>query len=146
MVSVYTTFAVEQLFGPKLAVLRVVEMELKQLSQSEATQVFEVVRGRIMGEGMFGTEPPGVAGLTVLVKAQPILQTNLIDFLEGLPYDRCGPWVVSGWEGVIKDSEVSNRFNKLLETWSTLTMNPMLKSAAAATLKTRKSWRGGENG
>jgi hypothetical protein len=59
--------------------------------------VFEALRGRIMAEDSFITIPPGVDGLAVLVKAHPALQTNLLDFLEALPGERCGAWPVSGW-------------------------------------------------
>lgn len=133
---------VKQLLGPKLSV-QALTPELERLSSTDAAQVFEAVRGRIMGNDEFDTEPPGVAGLAVLVKAQPTLQLNLLDFLEALPRDHLGPWPVSGWERVIKDSEASGRFNRLLETWSTSDKPPILKSAAAATatLRTRRGSR-----
>jgi hypothetical protein len=78
------------------------EGELKQLVPAEAAQVFEELRGRVMGSDAFETAPPGVDGMAVLVRAHPILQPNLLDLLEALPADRCGPWPASGWEGVIK--------------------------------------------
>jgi len=131
---------VERLLGPKLTV-QALESELKQLATPEAEQVFEALRGRIMGSDAFDTEPAGVAGLTVLVKTHPVLQANLLDFLEALPRERCGPWSVSGWEGVIKDTEVSARFDRLLETWSSFTKNTFLRAAASAALKTRKGAR-----
>jgi hypothetical protein len=99
--------------------------------------VFELLRGRIIGGDTFDTEPPGAAGLAVLVKAQPNLQTNLLDFLENLPRNRLGPWACSGWGGVIKDKDANTRFDGLLETWAK-DGDAMLKGVARAARATRQ--------
>jgi len=130
---------VEQLFGGKFAV-QGVEGDLKRLAPPEAAQIFEAVRGRIVGSDSFDTEPPGAAGLAVLVKAHPTLQENLIDFLEALPQDRLGPWACSGWESALKDAEPTQRFNRLLQLWGK-DGGAMLKAAANAVLRTRKGVR-----
>lgn len=130
---------VDQLFGGKFAV-QALESDLKRLAPPEAAQVFEAVRGRIVGGDSFDTEPPGVAGLVVLVKSYPTLQDNLIDFLEALPRDRLGPWVCSGWEGVLKAADASRRFDRLLEVWS-MEGSLMLKAAAPGVLRTRQGGR-----
>lgn len=124
---------VEQLFGGKLAV-QALESDLKRLAAPEAAQVFEAVRARIIGGDAFETAPPGIDGLAVLVKAQPMLQKNLVDFLEALPRDQLGAWVCSGWEGVLKESEQRQRFDRLLSTWGAES-NPMLKSVASNVLR-----------
>lgn len=125
---------IERLLGPKLTV-QALEPELRQLAQPEAAQVFEAVRSRIITADTLETEPPGVAGLEVLIRAHPGLQANLLGFLEALPTDRCGAWAVSGWGGVITDIEMSRRFNNLLRTWSVSAKNPFLKAAAAGVSK-----------
>ncbi|MCB1924146.1 MAG: NTPase KAP [Gammaproteobacteria bacterium] len=130
---------VEKLLGPKIAV-QAFEGELKQLVPAEAAQVFEELRGRVMGGDAFDTAPPGIDGLAVLVRAHPTLQANLLDLLEALPADRCGPWPASGWEGVIKDSDALARFEKLLREWST-SASSFLKTTASAALRTRKGGR-----
>ena len=130
---------VEKLLGPKLAV-QAFEGELKQLVPAEAAQVFEELRGRVMGGDAFDTAPPGVDGLAVLVRAHPTLQANLLDLLEALPADRCGPWPASGWEGIIKDTDAVARFEKLLQRWST-SQSTFLKTTAGAALRTRKGGR-----
>jgi hypothetical protein len=127
---------VDQLFGGKLAV-QGLEFDLKRLSLTEAAQIFEAVRGRIVGGDSFDTEPSGVAGLGVLVKAHPSLQGNLIDFLETLPRDRLGPWVCKGWEGVLKDQDSVQRFHLLLQAWSK-DGGQFLKVAADGVLRTRQ--------
>jgi hypothetical protein len=122
---------VEKLLGPKLAV-QGLDGDLKRLAHSEAAQVFEGVRGRIMGEDSFTTEPPGVAGMAVLVKAHPALQSNLIDFLEGLPSERCGAWPVSGWQGAITETSATARLDELIEVWAASNKTSALKTAATA--------------
>jgi hypothetical protein len=102
---------------------------------AEAAQVFEALRSRIMSEDSFLTAPPGVDGLAALVKAQPALQTNLIDFLEALPSERCGAWPVTGWQGVITDQTASARLNALIEEWAGIEKKSPLKTAAIAARK-----------
>jgi hypothetical protein len=126
----------EKLLGSKFAV-QGLETELRQLAIPEAAQVFDLVRARIVGSDTFDTEPAGAAGMAVLVKAQPGLQSNLLDFLEALPPHRVGPWACSGWEGVIKDTDQNQRHDRLLETWKR-EGRPLLKRAADAALRTRR--------
>jgi predicted KAP-like P-loop ATPase len=127
---------VEKLLGPKMAV-QALDADLKTLKAPEAAQVFEALRSRIMGEDSLLTVPPGVDGLTVLVKAQPALQTNLIDFLEALPCERCGAWPISGWQGVITEASAVARLNSLIKEWADSDGKSPLKAAAAATLKVK---------
>jgi hypothetical protein len=134
---------VDQLFGGKFAV-KGLEADLKRLAPLEAAQVFEAVRGRIVGGDSFDTEPSGAEGMAVLVKAHPTLQGNLIDFLEALPRARLGPWVCSGWESVLKDQVFAKRFDRLLEAWCK-DGSQMLKAAANAVLRTRQGHKGGPN-
>jgi hypothetical protein len=126
----------EKLFGPKIAVAGM-EKELAQLAPPEAAQVFEVVRGRIIGSDTFDVLPEGVDGLAALVKAHPTLQGSLLDFLETLPRNRLGTWPCRGWEGVIKEPDMIQRFERLLELWSK-DGSASLKATAITTLRTRK--------
>ena len=131
---------VEQLLGPRFSV-QALEGELRQLAPPEAAQVFEALRGRVVGGDTFDTEPAGIAGMTVLVRAHPALQASLVDLLEALPRDRCGAWAVKGWEGVIKDAGTAVRFARLLENWAASPKNPFLKAAASGALKARSGTR-----
>ena len=130
---------VERLLGDKFAV-QGLEADLNRLAQPEAAQVFEAVRGRIVGGDSFDVEPPGTAGLTVLVKAHPSLQSNLVDFLEALPHARVGPWACKGWEVVLKEPDEMVRFVRVLESWSKDGSAPM-KAAASAVMRTRQRGR-----
>src|SRR5579885_522538 len=126
----------EKLLGPKIAV-QGMESTLRKLAFAEAAQIFEVVRGRIVGGDSFEKEPPGTAGLAVLGRAHPDLQASLVDFLENLPAQRLGPWVCNGWDAVIKDPTAGQRFDRLLGKW-TKDGPVMLKTAASGVLKTRQ--------
>ncbi len=126
---------VESLLGSRLTVQGMAS-ELAQLSIGEAGQIFEDLRGRIMGGDSFETIPPGIDGIVVLVQAHPSLQANLLDLLDSLPKDRCGPWVVSGWGKVITDAHVEKRYDALLQAWSE-SNSTMLKTAALGVIKTR---------
>ncbi|MBP8772122.1 MAG: NTPase KAP [Aeromonadaceae bacterium] len=128
---------VEKLFGSKMSV-QILEGELKQLVQPEADKVFEAMRTKIMSSGAFDVKPGGIDGLVVLVKAQPELQGQLMDFLEALPRSKCGPWAVSGWQGVIRDADCSARLRELLGEWSKVSGNLSLKLAAEAALQKPK--------
>ena len=127
----------EKLLGPKISV-QALESELKQLAQPEAAKLFEAVRAKIVSGDSFDTQPAGVDGMVVLVRAQPSLQGSLVDFLQALPAGRCGPWVVSGWQGALKDSGAQARMVQLVVGWATQSDNKMLRAAAEAANKTQK--------
>lgn len=130
----------EKLFGSKMSV-QALELELKQLAQPEVEKLFEAVRTKIMSGDNFDTQPAGIDGMVVLVKAQPSLQGKLLDFLHALPSSRCGPWIVGGWQSALKDADAIAGYERLLDGWSKLTNNQMLKLAAEAASKTRKGGR-----
>lgn len=127
----------EQLFGPKISV-QAKEGELKLLAVAEAAQVFEELRSNIISGGKFENPPDGIDGLTILVKAQPDLQTNLLDFLESLPIEHLGMWAVSGWGDVIRDTENIKRLNLLYQKWASNTSNPVLQKVAAGVIQLPK--------
>lgn len=130
----------EKLLGPKISV-QALESELKQLAQPEAAKLFEAVRAKIVSGDNFDTQPAGVDGMVVLVRAQPSLQGSLVDFLQALPSDQCGPWVVSGWQAALKDTDAQTRMAQLVVGWATQSENQMLRAAAGATNKTHRGGR-----
>jgi hypothetical protein len=131
----HLTPLVDKLLGPKLSVQRF-ESDLRALPPNEASQVFEALRGRILGSETLETAPSGVDGLAVLVRVQPTLQNSLVDLLEAVPPNRAGVWIATGWEGVITDAGPVARFDQLLARLAA-NSNQVLKSAAASTLKVR---------
>ena len=129
----HLTNLAEKLFGSKLAVAAL-ESDLKKLKPQEARQLFDALRSRLISSSSFETEPPGAPGLAYLVKLHTILQSDLLDFLEALPKDKLGAWVVKGWEASIIDTAQKERFTKLISSWST-SSNTMLKAAASGVQK-----------
>ncbi|MEC4723314.1 Qat anti-phage system ATPase QatA [Noviherbaspirillum sp. CPCC 100848] len=130
---------VEQLLGGKFAV-QGHDAELARLAAPEAAQVFEAVRARIIASDKLDKEPAGVRGLTVLVRAHPALQANLLDFLDSLPTDKLGPWVCGGWTTVLRDGESLQAFDRLLSKWQKDGQS-VLRATAATVLKSRKENR-----
>lgn len=127
----------EKLFGSKFAV-QGLESELRQLAQPEAEKLFEAVRSKIISNDDFKSQPSGIDGIIVLVKAQPHLQGKLLEFIQSLPHNRCGSWIVGGWQSAIKDHDINNRLNQLLISWTKIPNNPMLKAAADGAVKLPK--------
>ncbi len=127
----------EKLFEAKLSV-QAMETDLKQLAIPEAEKLFEAVRSKIISGDEFKTRPVGIDGMIVLVKAQPSLQNQLLDFLEGLPSTKCGSWVVGGWYSIVKEQTAVTRLNNLITQWAKVDNNPSLKAVAASEIATRK--------
>jgi len=119
---------VERLMGSKLAA-QATESELKNLTPAEGGRVLDAIQARIMIADLFESEPPGVAGLKVLVKAHPALQQQLVDFLTRLPADRVGPWVVGGWTGVVVEAAPLARFEEWIDKLHQNTKHSMVRSA-----------------
>jgi hypothetical protein len=125
---------VEKLMGTAL-VIRTMEGDLKKLKPEEALQIFEALKLRILGVDL-KLEPAGRDGIALLVAAQPSLQANLLNLLDGLPTDQCGPWAISGWDAAITAPDMRTRFDGILGKWAN-SKSPMLKSAAVNVLKTK---------
>jgi len=123
---------VDKLMGAKLAV-QALDSDLRQLAPAESAQVFEALRTRIMSTGSFSTQPAGIDGMQVLLKAQPTVQSAVLDMLGAIPPAACGPWVATGWEGQFHDEAAKAKFRALLETWSTKG-TPFLQQAAKGAL------------
>jgi predicted KAP-like P-loop ATPase len=124
---------VELLLKPKISI-QGKEAEIKQLSPTEATTAFEQLRSHIVECDKYKTQPAGIDGISILVKAHPELQVYLLDFLESIPEEKLGPWIVSGWNDVIKEPGNVVRFNNLLQRWSSSQTNTQLQTAAKGTL------------
>ena len=121
--------------GPKIVVLKE-EHQLKQLAAPEAAQVFDALRTQVLGSDSFKKPPKGVDGMEVLVRAQPQLQQNLLDFFEQLPASRLGSWVCRGWSNAIKEPAAVERYRGLIEGW-TKTGSSELRLVAGTSMEVR---------
>lgn len=107
---------VEQLRGPKIMVSAKTE-EVSKLDQAEAEQVFDAIRSQIILEDSFLDKPIGIDGMVLLAQKIPFLQLRLLSFLENLPEQRLGTWVVGGWQDIFTDGVGKQRFLALQTKW-----------------------------
>jgi hypothetical protein len=124
---------VEKLMGPRLAV-RGAAQEIGKLVGSEPEEVFEAIRGRILQDDNYNTEPRGVPGLVALVGAYPALQRRLLGFIRELPVDKVGAWAPAAWGRCFADAGVKSEFQAVLTEWAEQSSNMVLKTAAQGVL------------
>ena len=108
---------VELLFRDEMIIVGRVE-DLKNLTNQESDQVFGIVAQKIMEKGQFDMKPKGIDGLIVLVQNKPELRKSLVDFIDAIPVDKAGVWIIHGWDKAIpKDCDerkgVNQYFDKL---------------------------------
>ena len=91
---------VELLFRDEMIIVGRVE-DLKNLTNQESDQVFGIVAQKIMEKGQFDMKPKGIDGLIVLVQNKPELRKSLVDFIDAIPVDKAGVWIIHGWDKAI---------------------------------------------
>ena len=91
---------VELLFRDEMAIVSRID-DLKNLTNQEAEKVFEAVVQKIMERGQFETRPKGIDGLIVLVQNKAELRENLVGFIDTIPADKTGVWIIRGWDKAI---------------------------------------------
>lgn len=124
---------VDILMLPKLAI-GAHTARLGELVPAEAAKVFESVRSRIMSSDDFARAPKGIDGVIALVTAHSALQPGLLDLIEQLPQDRCGPWAAKGWSAALKGTDSAARLDIILKRWADQDGNSALKMAAEIAL------------
>lgn len=91
---------VDLLFRDEMTVVGRID-DLKNLTNQEAEQVFEVIVQKIMERGQFETKPKGIDGVIVLVQNKTELRENLVNFMDTIPADKAGIWIIRGWDKAI---------------------------------------------
>ena len=90
--------------------------DLRNLTSQEAEQVFEVVVQKIMERGQFDTKPKGIDGLILLVQNKTELRKNLVGYIDAIPADKAGVWIIQGWDKAIpKDCDERKKLNQYFE-------------------------------
>lgn len=123
----------EKLLGARIVVQRE-EATLRALAAPEASQVFEALRTLIVATDDFKKKPKGIDGMDVLVRVQPHLQANLLDFLSSLPAERLGSWACAGWNSALRDPTALQRYEEMQKEWIN-TGSTELKAIVAARLQ-----------
>ncbi len=104
--------------------------ELKNLTKQEAEQVFEVVVQKIMERGQFDAKPKGMDGLILLVQNKIELRKNLVGFIDAIPADKAGVWIIHGWDKAIprdcdERKELNQYYDKLKDSGTLIVRNAL---------------------
>ncbi len=104
--------------------------ELKNLTNQEAEQVFEVVVQKIMERGQFDAKPKGMDGLILLVQNKIELRKNLVGFIDAIPADKAGVWIIHGWDKAIprdcdERKELNQYYDKLKDSGTLIVRNAL---------------------
>jgi hypothetical protein len=129
---------VEKLMGLRM-MARGAGQEIAKLTGPEPEEVFDAIRGRILQEDSFTTEPKGVQGLITLVAAHPPLQRRLLGFVRELPTAKVGAWAASSLGNCFTETNTAAEFRDVLNGWAEQTENKVLQTAALAIAKMKKA-------
>ena len=124
---------IESLSGGELAA-RLVESRVGDLSTSDAEQVFNALRERVLRASSFATEPAGFAGLMLVAKHHPRHQSELLALTESIEARSLGPWVTRGWNDTLTEPGASAQLRTILGKWAAQDENQLLKRSATQAL------------
>jgi len=122
---------VNGLMGPSMKVAGM-EAELSKLTSSEARSVLAELARRVRASDL-KTKPAGIDGVRAILKTHPALQRDVVSFLELLPVDSLGPWVVTGWGSLLNSEKVA--YDAVVATWAGISSNQGLSAAASTVMK-----------
>lgn len=106
---------VDLLFRDEMAIAGRID-EVKNLTNQEAEQIFGIVAQKIMEKGQFDIKSKGIDGLTILVQNKPELRKDLVDFIDSIPTDKVGVWIINGWDKAIpKECDERKVLNKYFD-------------------------------
>lgn len=106
-----------------------------KLGSTDARLVFFEITERLTAVEDWKARPAALDGLVTLVKAHPMLQLELADFLSRRSVKSLGAWAPAGWDAVFTNDAARDAFVKLLKGWSEQSDNPGLAKAAGSKLK-----------
>jgi hypothetical protein len=130
---------IESLSRGELAA-RAVEPQVRELDPSDAEQVFNALRERVLRAPNFATEPAGFIGLMLLAKNHPRHQSELLSLVESIDATSLGAWVTRGWREILTEPGMPDRLRAILAKWAAQDENDLLKrSAAQAIAPARKT-------
>lgn len=91
---------VDILLKSEMVIAQYIE-KIKELTDQQSEQVFEIIEQKIMEKGNFENKPDGIDGLRILVQHKDCLRKQLADFITRLPKTKVGIWVTNGWNNAI---------------------------------------------
>ena len=127
---------VDRLMGQGMAV-QAANADIGRLNDSDAQQVFDVLKARILQSEKLTSEPRGARGLVALVRLKPGLQGALLQFLKELPVEGLGAWAATSLTTAFTTPDMKASHKRLLEEWQKESKNAGLKAAADMALKVK---------
>src|SRR5260370_29960549 len=115
--------------------LKATEAQVKNLNSSEAEQVFDALRTRIIQTDDLQERPPGFDGLLLVAKSWPELQSKVVKLLESLPIRKLGAWVLTGLSQSLTDTKARTQHQEWVKKLANQNENDTLHSAAGAIQK-----------
>ena len=124
-----------KLCGSRLEI-RAAEPEVRLLSPGDADIVFGTLREHVLRSGNFAKLPPGIDGLSIVVKHHPRFQGEVVKLLGSLDLKELGLWVVKGWNESITDTKALQELRTVMQGWANQEENKFLKQGASAAIAT----------
>lgn len=107
------------LFEDRMAIVGKVD-SIKSLNSRECEKVFSAVQQKIIETGKFNEKPKGIDGLIILTENKPELREKLVGFIDSIPPQKAGLWILKGWnkaipKGCIERNGLDKYFERLKE-------------------------------
>lgn len=125
---------VDRLMGQGMAV-QSANADIEKLGDSDAQQVFEALKARILQSEKMTTEPRGIKGLIALVRSKPNLQGAFLQLIKDLPVDNLGAWAATGCATAFTSADMKTNYTHILQGWQKDSKNAALKAGADLALK-----------
>lgn len=126
----------DKLMGSGMAVAGLKERVL-QLSSQDVEKVYQYIEQALSNAGNLLDQPDGAEGMTLLIKSHKFLQNKYCLFLETLPVENIGTWVVIPI-ATFSEPPVQKQYQILLKKWQEQNENHMLSTFAGQILKSKK--------
>jgi predicted KAP-like P-loop ATPase len=129
----------DQLMGGRLSI-QAAKAKMSALTTSEAAQIFDKLRARILVEDSFANVttdgPSGFPGMLGLAQDRTELQLRLVQFLEDAPVTKLGAWATNA--GRVLTGEALEKWKTLRKNWAEQTENPKFAKAVRTVAGIRK--------
>lgn len=105
---------IDRLMSTKMNIANVQD-EVKNLTEEEASRVFDILSSKILQQSNFTSKPKGIDGVICLVKLHPKLENSLINLIELFGIKKVGAWICSGWDVCIRSQESKQKLDEYFD-------------------------------
>ena len=114
----------------------VIKNDIDKLTIDEAKSIYGMLIDEIARRNDYTKDQPEIAGIKVLISTRESLQAEFTSFISDISYDKCGAWILSGWEGVFTSSQAISEYDDYIKQL-TVSGSAKVKKIAEAALKTK---------